>query len=352
MNKFFFENRLNYRLARHLSFFILTVFVFTLVLFFRKGGTDFFEILVTVFINALFFFGYAYLTIFILIPVFLLNNRFFCFALFFLIVGIGLSALKLLCSFEIFYASIAPENINGQGLFNLRFILVNTKDMSFIVALFCVAKYTKDYLYAENQRKILEVQINEARKKLLQTQFDPHFLFNTINNLYAISLLDPDKTRQVIGRIKKMLLFIVEKSQKKFVDITDEIELIENYVQLEKLRYGDRLEVVFEKGSLEGKIKIPPMVFFVLSENCFRHGSSLDAGTPWIWLGLKETPAGLAFEAKNSKPQNSQDGNDFESGVSLSNLKQRLDLLYPGKYELRLKNGPGVFEAKLILNLK
>jgi len=94
------------------------------------------------------------------------------------------------------------------------------------------------------------------------------------------------------------------------------------------------------------------MVFFVLSENCFRHGSSLDAGNPWIWLGLKETPNGLVFEAKNSKPQNSQDGNDFESGVSLSNLKQRLDLLYPGKYELRLKNGPGVFEAKLILNLK
>ena len=171
-----------------------------------------------------------------------------------------------------------------KGYPNLRFIIVNTKDMTFIVALFCIAKYVKDYMYAERIWKILEMKNKEAQLKLYQSQFDPHFLFNTINNLYALSLLNPKKTKEVIERIKIVLKYITGDTQKEFVDLQHEILLVENYIQLEKLRYGKRLKVEFEtEGNLLSQ-KIPPMILFYLVENCLKHGSSLDAGTPWICL--------------------------------------------------------------------
>src|SRR5680860_1691796 len=134
--------------------------------------------------------------------------------------------------------------------------------MTFIVALFCIAKYVKDYMYAERIWKILEMKNKEAKLKLYQSQFDPHFLFNTINNLYALSLLNPKKTKEVIERIKIVLKYITGDTQKKFVDLQHEILLVENYIQLEKLRYGKRLKVEFEtEGNLRSQ-KIPPMILF------------------------------------------------------------------------------------------
>ena len=125
----------------------------------------------------------------------------------------------------------------------MRFIIVNTKDMTFIVALFCIAKYVKDYYYAEQVRDMVSRETKVAQRKLLQSQIDPHFLFNTINNLYAISLLNPVKTIEVVRRIKIVLNYIIEEMQKEYVDLKGEIELVNNYVQLEKLRYGKRLKV-------------------------------------------------------------------------------------------------------------
>src|SRR5690606_33597348 len=117
------------------------------------------------------------------------------------------------------------ENINRKGIFNLHFIIVNTKDMTFIVALFCIVKYIKDYFYAEKMRELIAFETKQAQRKLIQSQFDPHFLFNTINNLYAISLLNPVKTNEVIRRIKTVLKFIIDEIQKEYVDLEREIEL-------------------------------------------------------------------------------------------------------------------------------
>lgn len=149
MSHFLYSQNFKYRLYRHLLFFCLTVLLFTLILFLRGAEKKVPGILFSVFINALFFFGYAYITIFLIIPEFVLKNRFFWGGLILVLVGVGLSSIKLLISSEIFYSSLSPENIENTGFFNLRYIIVNTKDMSFIVAVFCIAKFAKDYLYAD-----------------------------------------------------------------------------------------------------------------------------------------------------------------------------------------------------------
>jgi sensor histidine kinase YesM len=348
MNRFLYNNSFRYRLIRHTLFFLITVLVFSAILFVQNKPESFVNTLWITFINALFFFSYAYITIFLLIPEFLLNKKIGWFIVLFSLVGVAFSALKLVVSDQIFYSSISPENIDRKGIFNLRFIVVNTKDMTFIVALFCIAKYIKDYLYAEQIRELLSKQTKEAQRKLFQTQFDPHFLFNTINNLYAISLLNPAKTIEIISRIKIVLNYIIDEIQKEYVEIEGEIELVKNYIQLEKLRYGNRLKVDFiVEGDMRSH-KIPPMILFFLIENCFRHGSSLDAGTPWIKVEIKLEPGKTKLLVENSKPTNPV--NKTKTEQQLKHLRKRLNILYqPTGYDLKIWDNDNSYKVYIEL---
>ncbi|MDX8340218.1 histidine kinase [Draconibacterium sp. IB214405] len=325
--------------------------LFTAILFAQTENDTLLHILWVTLGNAFFFFGYAYITIFLLIPELLLKAKPFWFVIVFLLVGIGLSALKLLFSDYIFYTSIAPENMSANGAFNLRLILMNTKDMTFIVALFCIAKYVKDYILTENLRKKLEQQHRKAQSTLLQSQFDPHFMFNTINNLYALSLLNPTKTNEVISRMKIVLKYIIDESMKDFVRLEDEVALVENYLQLEKLRYGKRLQVSYKtEGNLHGAM-IPPMILFMLVENSFKHGSSLDAGTPWIKILVKVEYDTIAIEIENSKPENlTKKTKEIEKGSGYAGLKKRLNIIYEKQgYTLKVKDLGDQFTVSLLL---
>lgn len=346
-----YDNKILYRGTRHTLFFILTVTLFSVILYAQNGTNSFIHTFRITFLNALFFFSYAYITIFLLIPEFIIKQKIVWFILMFTLVGVGLSALKLVVSDYIFYASISPENISKSGIMNLRFIVVNTKDMSFIVALLCLAKYVKDYLYAERIRSKLEVQNKEAQGKLLQSQFDPHFMFNTINNLYALSLLNPLKTKEVISRIKIVLHYIIEESQKELVNLNDEVLLVENYIQLEKLRYGKRLKVDYRTDGDIKDFRIPPMILFFLVENCFKHGSSLDAGNPWINILVKSEPGKIVLSTVNSKPVSAlNQDSDKTEGQGFKNLRKRLNIIYKKDgYNLIINDEKEIFSATLSL---
>ncbi len=350
MNRFIFDNSARFRIYRHTLFFLITLIVFTSVLSVQNNTESFSKTIWTVTVNAFFFFGYAYITIFLLIPELLLTKKIGWFALLFVLVGIALSALKLLVSDQILYSSISPENINRKGIFNLRFIIVNTKDMTFIVALFCIVKYIKDYFYAEKMRELVIIETKQAQRKLIQSQFDPHFLFNTINNLYAISLLNPIKTIEVIRRIKIVLKYIINEIQKEYVDLESEIELVKNYIQLEKLRYGSRLKVSLNVVGTLHSYKIPPMILFYLIENSFKHGSSLDAGSPWINVEIKTGTEKIILLVENSKPSNPALANPDEN--QLKQLRKRLDIIYqPNGYELKINNTENTYRVYVELKL-
>ncbi len=351
MNKLLYDNRLWYRGSRHLLFFVSLVLLFSFILRSQQPHESYFTLLKVTAINAVFFLAYAYITIFLLIPEYLLKQKVLYFILFFVLVGIALSALKLMVSETIFYASISPGIIPESGIMNLRFIVVNAKDMTFIVAVLSIAKYVKDYLFAERLRKKLEEQEKQAQQKLMQSQFDPHFLFNTINNLYALSLLNPEKTKEVIHRIKVVLKYIIDESQKTSVLLADEITLIENYIQLEKLRYGKRLKVALHtEGNLE-EVRIPPMILFLLVENCFKHGSSLDAGIPWIDIKVEVDGEKVLLTTENSKPKTIA-GLEIKrnAGHGLKSLEKRLMLLYhKDGYHLDIHSEDRLFRVKLEL---
>ena len=351
MNRLLFDIKFKYRFVRHFIFFLSVVVVFALILYARKDDMSFLNLVFVTFINSLFFLGYAYISIFLLIPEFLLKNKAGWFLLLFFLVGIGLSALKMVFSDEIFYSAISPEHIADGKMKSLRFILTNTKDMTFIVALFCVAKYAKDYIYTENLRQKLEKQNKEAQRRLLQSQLNPHFLFNTINNLYALSLLKPEKTNEVIERLQIVLGYIVEQSQLDFVSLEDEFYLVENYILLEKIRYGNRLKIELKKEGEFRKWKVPPMVLFFLVENSFKHGSSPDAREPWITINVKASAEQITFIVANSKPDKPLEENGKgQNGNGLKYLQKRLDILYARDgYRMEINDGIELFTVKLEL---
>lgn len=353
MKRLIYDNRMRYRVSRHLIFFSLTVLLFTFISFVQGNDErDLLNKFRITFVNALFFFGYAYITIFILVPEFLLRKRFFLFVILFLIVGIGLSTIKLISSGHIFYADISPENIEKTGFVNLRYILVNTKDMSFIVALFCIIKYAKDYLYTQQQLKQLASKYKEAQNRMLQSQFNPHFLFNTMNNLYSLSLSDIEKTREVIERFRKVMSYLVEESQKQYVGLEEEINLVENFINLQSLRYGDRLSIEFSKPDNTEGYLVPSMIVFFLIENCFRHGSSIDAGNPWIKLELWINNGRININTRNSKPAGSfLSYKNGKKGSFFRNLTKRLSILFGEEgYSLRISDQPEFFEVNLELS--
>ncbi len=353
MNRLLFNNDPIYRISRHLLFFSLTVLFFSLLFYMQATSVkSYLSIVWITFVNALFFFSYAYLTLFILIPEFIVKQKFLLFIFMFLIIGIGLSALKLVTSGHIFYSDIAPENIERSGIINLRFILVNTKDMSFIVALFCVVKYAKDYIHVQRQTNSLNRKYLEAQGKLLQLQFDPHFLFNTMNNLYSLSLTDEGKTKEAVGRFKVLLSGLVHEGNEPFALLSEELDMVRNFIWLQSLRYGDRLKVEFAFPDNPANYRIPSMVLFFLVENCYRHGSSDDAGNPWIFIKVLTGNKKLEIHTKNSKPpQPVSHHKNYMKGSFFLNLSKRLSILLgEDGYSVGISDQPDYDEVKLVLN--
>lgn len=350
MNRFLFHTAFKYRISRHLAFFTGLVLVFTLVLYSRSNGQQFFHFLNLTVANAIIFLGYGYLTIFVLIPYLLPERRFLIFSVSFLGLGLSLSFIKFWISDFIFYSSISPEFGGSQGLLNFRFLLVNTKDMSFVVALMVIAKFTKDWFLVESQHLALQKRYDELILKLQQSHFEPHFLFNTLNNLYALSLKNQDQTVDVVRKFKRVLQFLITNGQNEKVLLLSEVEMIGDYIAIEQIRYGSRLQVKTRvSGTCEGLL-IAPFILFSLVENCFKHGSSIDAGNPWIELSLSCENRRICFETRNSVPKKSVPPNLYQE-KELTKLKQRLEMVYPKKYSLTLKEDERQFAVTLKVDL-
>ncbi len=349
MNRFLFSNLVKYRLERHLGLFVFTVVCFSWVLYFGARLYSYPAALGITMVNSVFFLGYAYITLFFLIPRFLLRRKLWVFIAIFFLTGILLSVLKLIFSGEIYYTAVSSDKIEVVHLNYLKSVLINTKDMTFIVALFCVGKFTKDFIYSESQRKRLESENREARQKLLQSQLNPDFLYNTINNLYALSLLDSSKTAAYTENLQKVLGYIASQSRNNFAALDDEVALVKNYIALEKLRYGNRLKAKISVKGDTGNWQLPPMIMFFMAENCIKHGSKPDTGAPWLQIHVDAMPDVLVLSAINSKPV-AKTLRSQQSGKGLLNLKKRLEILYPEDgYFLQFKDNDMIYRMDLHL---
>ncbi|MDX2432893.1 MAG: histidine kinase [Bacteroides sp.] len=351
MMRFFVDQRWVFRILRHVLLFLSLVIIFSWVAYYRaddEGG--YLGRLLVVLINAIFFFAYAYLTVYVLIPQLLARKKIGWFVLLFLVSGLALSVLKYLFSDFGFYQAISPESGIISSPVSLSRLLVNTKDMTFIVALFAIVKYARDHYLLESNIREMQQKGLEAEIKLLEHHMDPHVIFNNFNSLYSISLNRPELLSGTVKKLKSVLHYLFRESKHEKVSLSREIEMIENYIGLEALRYGDRLKIKYEMdGNPEG-LKITPLILYPFVENCFVHGAGEDPDRSWIEISLIVNDTDLHFIASNSVSHRMQ--NSSGGGVSANeNSIRRLEIQYPNSHRLAILDREKRHEVKLNIRL-
>lgn len=204
--------------------------------------------------------------------------------------------------------------------------------------------------YNSNQVEIQKLKSDniEAELRFLKAQLHPHFLFNTLNNLYSLTLEKSEKASDVVLKLSELLDYVLYKCNSEFVPLNDEVTQMKNYIELEKLRYGERLDVDFTAPNIPHRVTIPPMLLMTLLENSFKHGVSKTMDNSWIKVDLLIDGETAHFEISNSKhttdPKPGKSG-----GIGLKNIQNRLQLIYKDNFELKIKDDTFYFSVDLKL---
>jgi len=216
-----------------------------------------------------------------------------------------------------------------------------------------IARYLRaEYLHhqkVEHDKLEAEVKLKESELKLLRSQIQPHFLFNTLNNLYSLALEKSDKTPDLILRLSEMLSYITYDCNAEKIPVIKEIEFINSFIELEKIRYYTFNITMKTSGDIEN-MQIAPMILHTFIDNSFKHGAELDKGDPWIQISLDINDGILFFTVLNStsKKENS-DGK--MKGIGIINAIKRLNLIYPERHELVIKNQDSIYSVYLKIEL-
>jgi two-component system LytT family sensor kinase len=188
----------------------------------------------------------------------------------------------------------------------------------------------------------------EMELQFLKAQSNPHFLFNTLNNIYGLERKKSDKTADVVLRLSAMLRYMLYETAKESIEIESEIQIINDYIELEKLRYTKRLEVIFKHSIDNYKEKIAPLLLLPFVENAFKHGAGESRFQSYIAIDLELKGKKLSYEIKNSKEEAHL--NQDADAIGLNNIKRQLELIYPD-HQLTIENNAKEFIVKLHINL-
>jgi Histidine kinase len=287
----------------------------------------------------------VYTTLYYLIPKFLIRKKIWQFIL-------GYSAL---IGIAILYADFFKLNFSPTDPFRGVSWKWGKNTLPFIHAS-AIAAALKVMRYAflqERREKSNKSLRNLAELELLKAQIHPHFLFNTLNNLFAHTLKKSPDSSRIVLKLSDLLRFMVYESREDEIVLEKEIKLLNDYIDLEKLRYGKELDVSVDiSGDIKGKT-IRPLLLMPLIENSFKHGTSQQLDLKWISLHLHVDDNNLELKLANSRDLDSPDNfiPGKNKGIGLVNVQRRLELLYPGKHEFIINAEKDRFLVYLKLNL-
>lgn len=206
--------------------------------------------------------------------------------------------------------------------------------------------FKKWYVDEMQKKKLVEEKL-EAELSFLKSQIHPHFLFNTLNNLYALTLIKSEQTSDVVLKLSGLLDYMIYKSNDKFVALSQELEILENYIDLEKLRYNERLNFDCQIEGEPGFHKIAPLILLPFIENSFKHGASVDRANPKIRIKIKIGSDCVKLNVVNSLRGEKEKDESLSVGIGLKNVRRRLELIYPEMHKLDIRQSEQEFEVNL-----
>lgn len=207
-------------------------------------------------------------------------------------------------------------------------------NLFFVVFIAIAIKFYKRWNEKDFQEQKMQKEKVEAELQMLKTQINPHFLFNTLNSIYVLAMKQSEQTANTVMKLSDILDYILYRIDTPKIAIANEIKIVENYIELEKIRFSNRVDLNFTTDLKSQDIQIPPMLIIPFIENAFKHGVAKSIEKSWIKISIEETKGGLNILVANSKTQSKVE--DKTGGIGLINVKKRLSLLYKEKYELNI----------------
>jgi two-component system, LytTR family, sensor kinase len=341
---------LHNRAFQHIIFWVFYVIIYA-ANYTEKGkyGT---EILVS-FLYLPFHLLFTYTQLYFLIPQYLLKRKILAYTILTVIVTKFLVNLNwlayvfIICPFRngVPYSSVDFSNLWTFQLPQLRSVFAFFMICGIAVSI----KLLKKWFYENDRNQQIEKEKIMMELEMLKAQVHPHFLFNTLNNLYSLTLTKSDNAPVVVTHLADLLRYMLYECNEKEVQLEKEMEVLKKYIELEKLRYGGRVEISFSCSGNTHELLIAPLILIPFVENSFKHGISEELNQCWININLHAFHNQLLFKISNSSTK------DYHSkgsgGIGLHNIKKRLDMIYPETYELTMHQENDIYTVNLKMTL-
>lgn len=287
----------------------------------------------------------VYFTNYVLIPKLLYKKQYFLFALIFLVLIVASSFIKMNILGRIMNN---PNLLSFSGSWKAR-IYDNMIPHFFLVLAGVAFKLMFDFV--EIQRKMAEMAREKAEAELsfLKSQINPHFLFNSLNSVYFLIQKENIEAREALHRFSEILRYQLYEADGKKIPIEKEIVFLQDYVHLQKLRKDENYKVEFTAGAEVKGFSIEPLLLLSFVENAFKHISHRQDEANHVRIDLEMSNGQMIFNVINSKDD--KVNTETAGGIGLQNVKRRLELLYPGNYDLSIDNKEDLFTVNLKLNV-
>lgn len=295
----------------------------------------------------------VYFNLYFLIPRFLEKGRYVEYILFFLLTIISTASLIVPgYSIHAFFADSTLIKLYGTDKFSYFFMTYTLASTMASMTLAMSIKLTKNWIETKRRQQLLEKEKLETELKFLKYQFNPHFLFNTINSIFFLIHKNPAMASESLAKFSELLRYQLYECNDMQIPLSKELAYLENFIELEKLRQNSSMQVDLELPSLQaGHYGIAPFILMTFVENAFKHVSTHTAQPNWIKIKVSFTEQVLHFTIANSASPNKYKQVVNYGGIGLENVKRRLNLLYPKQYQLAIENNTSSFVVKLELYL-
>lgn len=290
----------------------------------------------------------AYGFLYYLLPKFILKRKYFGVAIRLLLCGVILLGLNRLMVYNLVYPLIYQE-FPDFPFFSASRIFYSLIDILSAVALASTIKLLRGRLLSQRREEDLRQEKLQSELSFLRAQTNPHFLFNTLNNIYALARKQSGNTAPVVMKLSQILRFMLYECSSPTIPVKDEIEVIQDFIELEQLRYNKRLSIEFNQDVDNPAQPIAPLLLLPLVENAFKHGASETRFDTFIHITLSLKNEQFNVNIRNSKDEESQ---STGSGIGLKNVRRQLELIYPSAHELVVENEDKIFTVSLSIDLK
>ncbi len=345
------KNKLQERLrivVEHLGFWVFSFFI--LLLIFKQPGSITTIDLIYTLIFFMSIVPMVYVNLAIAIPRFLQRKKNLLFVLFSVILIVGAAAFN-----NFLFNRLADFLFPGYyfvAYFSFSEILIVHLIFLLLTTLLAMSRAWFKLLESQKRIIVLEKDKKAAELDALKGQVNPHFLFNTLNNLYSLAQQQSGLTAEMILKLSDMMRYVLYDTNSDFVELKDEIRFIENYVNLQKLRTKDPNAVNFTFSDEAGNLKIAPLILIHFVENCFKHGLKGDTENTFVEIDIVVRKGRLTFHTKNNVGVVDEIENNNTGGKGLANAQKRLDLIYGEHYQLNINSDTKVFDVHLTINLE